>query len=116
MYLASMAVLENGTAKVSMLYIIIAIFFLTLGEICLSPVGLSIMTKLAPNLIQNQVMGLWFASSALGNVVAGLIGGNVANDKIQNLPEIFGFLAIMLFVSFLLLFACKKFIMKIAKA
>lgn len=79
-----------------------------MGEICLSPVGLSIMTKLAPSLIQNQVMELWFASSALGNVVAGLIGGNVANDKIQNLPEIFGFLAIMLFVSFFAFICVQK--------
>ncbi len=116
MYLASLAVLEGGGARVSMLYIILAIFFLTLGEICLSPVGLSIMTKIAPNLIKNQVMGLWFVSSALGNVIAGLIGGNVSNDKIQNLPDIFSFLALMLFVSFLLLFLCRNLIIKISKA
>ncbi len=42
-----------------MAWIIISIFFLTLGELCVSPIGLSIMAKVAPDLIKNQIMGLW---------------------------------------------------------
>ncbi|ENT9813037.1 di-/tripeptide transporter [Campylobacter jejuni] len=69
--------INNNSLPISMAWIIISIFFLTLGELCVSPIGLSIMAKVAPDLIKNQIMGLWFVASALGNFVAGLIGGNV---------------------------------------
>ncbi|ECL6259589.1 peptide MFS transporter [Campylobacter jejuni] len=94
-------------------WIIISIFFLTLGELCVSPVGLSIMAKVAPDLIKNQIMGLWFVASALGNFVAGLIGGNVNIKNIDQLPNIFGQCMWMLFVVALLLFIAKKPIYKI---
>jgi POT family proton-dependent oligopeptide transporter len=47
----------------------------TMGELCVSPVGLSSITKLAPARIVGQVMGLWFMATALGNLMAGLIAG-----------------------------------------
>jgi POT family proton-dependent oligopeptide transporter len=47
----------------------------TWGELCLSPVGLSLMTKLAPARIASFVMGLWFTSTALGNGLGGWIAG-----------------------------------------
>ncbi len=50
---------------------------LTLGELCLSPIGLATMTLLAPERMRGQMMGLWFCASALGNLAAGLIGGHV---------------------------------------
>lgn len=77
MTFASQNLINNNGLPISMAWIIISIFFLTLGELCVSPVGLSIMAKVAPDLIKNQIMGLWFVASALGNFVAGLIGGNV---------------------------------------
>ncbi|MFP3014489.1 MAG: peptide MFS transporter [Arsenophonus sp.] len=54
-----------------------SILLLTFGELCLSPIGLATMTLLAPKKIRGQVMGLWFCASALGNLVAGIIGGNI---------------------------------------
>lgn len=52
---------------------LIGVYFLhTVGELCLSPVGLSLTTKLAPHKIAGMVMGLWFWSMALGNLLAGL--------------------------------------------
>jgi len=45
----------------------------TLGELCVSPVGLSSITKLAPARMVGQIMGLWFMATALGNLMAGLI-------------------------------------------
>jgi POT family proton-dependent oligopeptide transporter len=50
-------------------------FIHTLAELCLSPVGLSTVTKLAPARLVGMMMGVWFLSGALGNKAAGWIGG-----------------------------------------
>ena len=47
----------------------------TIGELCLSPVGLSAMTKLAPERIVGQMMGIWFLGAATGNFIGGYVGG-----------------------------------------
>lgn len=113
MTFASQNLINNNGLPISMAWIIISIFFLTLGELCVSPIGLSIMAKVAPDLIKNQIMGLWFVASALGNFIAGLIGGNVNIKNIDQLPNIFGQYMWMLFVVALLLFIAKKPIYKI---
>ena len=48
----------------------------TLGELCLSPVGLSLVTKLSPAKFVSLIMGIWFGSSALANLFSGLFAGN----------------------------------------
>lgn len=53
-------------------------FVITLGELCLSPIGMSIMTKLSPLKLQAVVMGMWFLASAYGQYFAGLLGANIA--------------------------------------
>jgi len=50
----------------------------TWGELCLSPVGLSAVTKLAPPKLVGQMMGVWFLATSLGNLIAGLLAGNIA--------------------------------------
>src|SRR5262249_6320857 len=50
----------------------------TWGELCLSPVGLSAVTKLAPKRLVGQMMGVWFMATSLGNLIAGLLAGNVS--------------------------------------
>jgi POT family proton-dependent oligopeptide transporter len=55
-----------------------AYFVVTLGELCLSPIGLSIMTKLAPHRLQGFMMGMWFLASAYGQYVAGLFGASIS--------------------------------------
>ena len=57
----------------------LAYFIITLGELCLSPIGLSIMTKLSPLHLQGMMMGMWFLASAYGQYVAGLLGAGIAN-------------------------------------
>lgn len=57
-----------------------AYFIVTLGELCLSPIGLSIMTKLSPARLQGVMMGLWFLASAYGQYVAGLFGASIVSD------------------------------------
>jgi POT family proton-dependent oligopeptide transporter len=55
-----------------------AYFIITLGELCLSPIGLSIMTKLAPAHLQGMMMGMWFLASAYGQYVAGILGAGMS--------------------------------------
>jgi POT family proton-dependent oligopeptide transporter len=61
----------------------------TFGELCLSPVGLSNVTKLAPQRFVGQMMGTWFLGSALGNLAAGLIGGHVGSGGAAAMPSQF---------------------------
>lgn len=59
----------------------LAYLIITLGELCLSPIGLSIMTKLAPKHLWGVMMGMWFLASAYGQYVAGILGAGMANPK-----------------------------------
>lgn len=54
-------------------------FVITFGELCLSPIGLSIMTKLSPRPLQGVMMGMWFLASAYGQYVAGILGAGMAD-------------------------------------
>jgi POT family proton-dependent oligopeptide transporter len=58
----------------------LAYFIVTLGELCLSPIGLSIMTKLSPVRLQGIMMGMWFLASAYGQYVAGLFGASIVSN------------------------------------
>ncbi len=74
------AVMEQGgdtTVKTSMLWLVGAFFFHTLGELCLSPIGLSLVTKLAPLRLASLMMGAWFGCNAIANYVAGYVGSHV---------------------------------------
>ncbi|MBP7808533.1 MAG: peptide MFS transporter [Bacteroidia bacterium] len=53
-------------------------FIITFGELCLSPIGMSVMTKLSPQKVQAVAMGMWFLASAYGQYFAGLLGANIA--------------------------------------
>ncbi|CEE93841.1 putative Alkaline phosphatase [Xenorhabdus nematophila str. Anatoliense] len=97
MMFAAQNVLETGNA-VSPLWLVSSVLFLTLGELCLSPIGLATMTVLAPSRMRGQVMGLWFCASALGNLAAGLIGGNVRADQLDNLPQLFANVSLSLVI------------------
>ncbi|GAB3656997.1 peptide MFS transporter [Echinicola sediminis] len=64
--------------------------FHTFGELSLSPVGLSLTTKLAPKKFQGQMMGMWFLSVALGNLIAGIIAGEASGgneEAVAQMPD-----------------------------
>src|SRR5690606_26054980 len=63
-----------AVAQVSMLWLVLAYFFHTVGELCLSPVGLSYVSKLSPKKLVGLIFGFWFTSSAIANLLAGLSG------------------------------------------
>ena len=75
--------------KASMMFLILTYFFHTVGELCLSPVGLSTTTKLAPKRYVGQMMGMWFVGTALGNLVAGLVAGRFDPNQIEQVPDLF---------------------------
>lgn len=70
---------NNGVTSLDVFSI--ALLVITVGELCLSPIGLSIMTKLSPAKLQGIMMGMWFLASAYGQYVAGLIGANMAKAR-----------------------------------
>ncbi|GAC1538473.1 MAG: peptide MFS transporter [Myxococcales bacterium] len=80
-------------ALVSPAYLVLVYFFSTLGELCLSPVGLSTVTKLAPARFAGLMMGVWFFSISIGNKVGGWVAGHF--DPHGSLPLLF--LAVALF-------------------
>jgi proton-dependent oligopeptide transporter, POT family len=61
----------------------------TFGELCLSPVGLSSVTKLAPRKLVGQMMGIWFLASSLGNLLAGLLAGEFQPDSLAAWPALY---------------------------
>jgi POT family proton-dependent oligopeptide transporter len=63
-----------------------AYFVITFGELCLSPIGLSIMTKLSPKPLQGVMMGMWFLASAYGQYVAGLLGAGMSSPDANATP------------------------------
>ncbi|MGH7464739.1 MAG: peptide MFS transporter, partial [Longimicrobiales bacterium] len=67
----------TATNRVSMAWLVVTYFLFTVGELALSPVGLSSMTKLAPPGRLGQMMGVWFIAAALGNLFAGLVAGTL---------------------------------------
>lgn len=77
MYLG--AVQAGTTGRCNITYLVLGFFLHTSGELCLSPVGLSTITKLSPARLVGTFMGVWFLASALGNVFGGLIGGFTEN-------------------------------------
>lgn len=69
-----------GNSMVPVLFIFLIYFFHTTGELCLSPVGLSAMNRLAPAHMASLIMGTWFFASATGNFVAGLIAAATGSE------------------------------------
>jgi proton-dependent oligopeptide transporter, POT family len=87
LYVASGYVMTG--IKVLPTWLLLAYFLQECGDLCLSPVGLSSMTKLAPPRFVGQVMGLWFLALALGNNMAGQLSGEYDARHLSSLPALF---------------------------
>lgn len=109
----------NG--KTSLNIFTLAYFIITLGELCLSPIGLSIMTKLAPKHLWGVMMGMWFLASAYGQYVAGILGAGMASpdekatatEKLISYTNGYHQLAIYALVAGVLLISISPFIKKL---
>jgi POT family proton-dependent oligopeptide transporter len=82
---AAASIVASGS-KVLPYWLILTYLLHTFGELCLSPVGLSYYTKLAPKRFVGQMMGMWFLATSLGNLVAGLIAGEFDANNVAAMP------------------------------
>ncbi|HEX8457137.1 MAG TPA: peptide MFS transporter [Pyrinomonadaceae bacterium] len=82
----------TGAGKVSPFWLVFVYLLQTLGELCLSPVGLSTVTKLSPGRMVGLMMGVWFLSISFGNYVAGWASGFFREDE-GALVNLFGIIA-----------------------
>jgi POT family proton-dependent oligopeptide transporter len=96
---ANIVVASNGTVKVSPWWLVGCYLLQTVGELSISPVGLSSMTKLSPRRYVGQMMGVWFLATSLGNLIAGLVGGNVNPQDLAQTPKLFTLTAASLLVA-----------------
>lgn len=99
----------------------IATLVITFGELCLSPIGLSIMTKLSPRPLQGVMMGMWFLASAYGQYVAGILGAGMTSpaeqatalDKLLSYTAGYQQLAVYALVSGIVLIAISPLVRKL---
>jgi POT family proton-dependent oligopeptide transporter len=92
--MAAAAGLANSGGRVLPTWLVGTYLLHTIGEICLSPVGLSAVTKLAPPRFVGQMMGLWFLATSFGNLLAGLFAGRMSGDDAGQMPRLFTAIAI----------------------
>jgi len=103
MFVIAIASLFIGGGRVSPLWLVAVYFIHTLGELCLSPVGLSTVTKLSPLRMVGLMMGVWFLATAIGNYLAGTAAG-FYQDNSNALFRLFGVLGLITIVGAGLLF------------
>lgn len=103
MMLAGLA--GGDTGRVSVSWLIASYATVTLAEICLSPIGLSLANKLSPPRMRGLMMGCWFACTAIGKYFAGFIGGYW-----ETIPHsrFFGWLVVLALIAFVLMLLAKK--------
>ena len=108
----SMGMVEG--VKVSMVWLILAYLFHTLGELCLSPVGLSYVSKLVPARMIALMFGMWYLAIAIGNKLAAVLGGQIENiTKEYSLSTFFLIFTIVPLVAGLLVFALNPVLKKL---
>ncbi len=103
----------TADGKVGPLWLVGLFFLQTVGEMLLSPVGLSTMTKLAPERLVGLVMGIWFLAAALGNKLAGVLAGEFKSENSAELATFFWHQAIGVGVATLILFALVPWVKKL---
>lgn len=100
--------------KVSMVWLILAYLFHTLGELCLSPVGLSYVSKLVPPRMIAFMFGMWYLAIAIGNKLAALLGGQIENITHQySLSTFFLIFTIVPLVAGLIVLSLNGFLKKL---
>ena len=111
----------DATGKTSLNLFTLAYLVSTLGELCLSPIGLSLMTTLAPKQLHGMMMGMWFLASAYGQYAAGILGAGMSTtadnatqmDKLMAYTDGYKHLAIYALIAGVLLIVISPFIRKL---
>lgn len=110
---------EDGLTSLNVFAL--AYFVITFGELCLSPIGLSIMTKLSPKKLSGMMMGMWFLASAYGQYAAGLLGAGMSSPdpnasqitKLQGYTDGYYQLAVYALIAGLILIGISPFVKKL---
>ncbi|MEO2266384.1 peptide MFS transporter [Pseudoalteromonas pernae] len=91
MILALMTQGQGDNLQISMMWLVLFYLFHTLGELCLSPIGLSMVSKLAPLRLASMLMGIWFLCTAVANKIAGFVGSFLGEGEaaVENAMGIF---------------------------
>lgn len=111
----------DATGKTSLDLFTFGWFVITFGELCLSPIGMSAMTKLSPQKTQAVIMGMWFLASAYGQYFAGLLGANIAEasegatnlEKLNTYTDGYYQLAIYALIAGIILIAISPLVKKL---
>jgi proton-dependent oligopeptide transporter, POT family len=104
---------SNGAEKVSVWWLIASYGVVTIGELCLSPMGLSLVSKLSPVRITSLMMGGWFLSTSIGNKLSGILASKW--DEYDDKTNYFWLNFALLFGAAILLFAMLKWLNRIMK-
>jgi POT family proton-dependent oligopeptide transporter len=102
----SIDIAPGRAVKTSMIWLLAAILFHTMGELCISPVGLSMVSKLSPARFGGLLMGTWFLSNAISHYVAGFFSGRMG--QFANLSDFFLIFVYTSFGSSIILFLLNK--------
>jgi POT family proton-dependent oligopeptide transporter len=94
---------DGSGLRISPWWLVGSYLFQSLGELCLSPVGLSSMTKLSPRRFVGQMLGVWFLAASVGHLIGGLVGGLVDPENVSQMPPLFLWTTIALFAAAALL-------------
>jgi POT family proton-dependent oligopeptide transporter len=84
--------LAMETAPIGMRWLLLTYLLQTWGELTLSPIGLSAFSRYSPKKYVGQMFGLWFLASAIGGVLAGLLGGEAMDDGLSSMSPVFTFM------------------------
>jgi POT family proton-dependent oligopeptide transporter len=112
MFVIALGSLFIGGGKVSPLWLIAVYFIHTIGELCLSPVGLSTVTKLSPARLVGSMLGTWFLAAAAGNYLAGTMASFYQDDS-ATLFKLFGSLGLATLAGAALLFLLLPFVRRL---
>ena len=85
---------EGAQGQVWPSWLCLTYLLFTTGELCMSPVGLSTITKLSPEKYASQMMGIWFIGAALGNLIAGRVGGMIENFPHRSIFQTVGLIVV----------------------
>ncbi|MDT8437439.1 MAG: peptide MFS transporter [Wenzhouxiangellaceae bacterium] len=112
MWVAASLIQDGG--QVLPTWLLLTYLFHTTGELCLSPIGLSATSKLAPRRYYSQMMGMWFFGAALGNLLAGLLAGEFNGDNVSEFPERYRQIVLFCGVVFVAFLIATPFLRKMA--
>ncbi len=102
------------SSPVGMQWLLLTYLFQTWGELALSPIGLSAFSRYGPKRYMGQMFGLWFLASAIGGVLAGLLGGEALDGGLETISPIFEFM-IQYYLIIAVALIALSFVIKTAK-